>query len=138
MASAEMKKDVIEVREGPRDEWLKCLTALVDSIEGWARELGWSTRRIEKQMKDSEIGDYEAPALLMQEETTRALLDPIGRSAVGAEGVVDLYMMPAFDDIARLVHRDGQWWLHVDEVEPRSLSRESLRGALESMKNHAG
>jgi len=32
------------------------LTALVESIEGWARELGWSTRRIEKKMKDSEIG----------------------------------------------------------------------------------
>lgn len=56
------------------------LTALVESIEGWARELGWSTRRIEKKMKDSEIGSYRAPALVMQEETTRALMDPIGRS----------------------------------------------------------
>lgn len=76
MASAEAK-DAVTDRDGLRAAWVDSLTALVESIEGWARELGWSTRRIEKKMKDSEIGPYRAPALLMQEETTRALMDPI-------------------------------------------------------------
>ncbi len=130
-------------------EWLECLASLVDSIEGWAKEIGWSTRRIEKKLDDSEIGSYQAPALLMQEETTRALLDPIGRSTPGSEGVVDLYLMPAFDDIARLFHRDGEWWLYeassltardeaMEDLKRTLLSRESLQRILESMKKNAG
>ena len=116
------------------------LTALVESIEGWARELGWSTRRIEKKMKDSEIGPYRAPALLMQEDTTRALMDPIGRSTLDADGVVDLDLRPAFNDIARLTSYESQWWLHeasggsTRDAVPVPLSKESLRGILESMK----
>ena len=149
MASVETTKDEIAVRESLKAEWLESLNALVESIEGWSRELGWSTRRIEKKLDDPEIGAYQAPALLMQEETTRALLDPIGRSTPGSEGVVDLYLMPAFDNIARFYHRDGQWWLHhatpetrgdgaILEIKPASLSKESLRGVFESMKKNAG
>jgi hypothetical protein len=53
-------------------------------------------------MEDSQIGKYKAPGLLMQEGTDRILRDPIGRNAPGAEAVVDLYLMPAYDDIATL------------------------------------
>jgi hypothetical protein len=78
-----------------RKEWLHRLTTLVDSVENWTKELGWSTRRIEKEMQDSQIGKYQAPALLLQEGTTRMLLEPIAHDAPGAEGVVDLYLLPA-------------------------------------------
>jgi hypothetical protein len=149
MASVETTNDEAMGRERLKAEWLDCLTALVDLVEGWSRELGWSTRRIEKRLDDSEIGSYQAPALILQEETTRALLDPIGRSTPGSEGVVDLYLMPAFDDIARFYHRDGEWWLYhespesptdgaIENVKPMSLSRASLQGVLESMKKYAG
>src|SRR4051812_45415093 len=83
-----------------RETWLERLGRLVDSVDCWARELGWSTRRIEKPMKDPLLGSYKAPGLLMQEELHRIILDPIGHSSPGTEGVVDLYLMPAFDDIA--------------------------------------
>jgi hypothetical protein len=149
MASVETTNDEALVRERLKAEWLDCLTTLVESVEGWSRELGWSTRRIEKSLDDSEIGPYLAPALIMQEATTRALLDPIGRSTPGSDGVADLYLMPAFDDIARFYHRDGEWWLYhespelptngaIEDVKPMSLSRTSLQGVLESMKKHAG
>lgn len=110
MASVETTKDADAVadRERSKAEWLDSLAVLVDAVEGWSRELGWSTRRIEKTLDDSEIGPYQAPALIMQEETTRALLDPIGRSTPGSDGVVDLYLMPAFDDIARYHVRNGR------------------------------
>ncbi len=43
------------------------------------------------------------PALLMQEGPSAGLiLEPIARSAPGADGVVDLYLLPAYDDIASL------------------------------------
>lgn len=40
---------------------------------------GLVTRQIAKQVKDSRLDGYEAPALLMQKETTGVLLDPVAR-----------------------------------------------------------
>ena len=74
----------------------------MQTVQTWADALGWSTRQIEVTLTDSQIGKYKAPALLLQEDAIRILLEPIGRSAPGAEGVVDLYLMPAYDDIASL------------------------------------
>jgi len=131
-----------------RNEWLGRLTELVDRVEGWARELDWSTRRIEKKMQDSQIGHYKAPALVLQNETCRGLLDPIARSAPGAEGVVDLYLMPAYDDIASLYFCDGAWQLHymfagtssvatIRTGDSQPLSKETLRAVLEEMRANA-
>ena len=64
-----------------REEWLERMSILMESVEKWAEELGWATRRIEKEIDDSEIGRHRVPALLLQQETTRMLLDPIARSA---------------------------------------------------------
>lgn len=101
-AGPDAPRNSIEEPEKLRDEWLSRLCALVDMVESWARELGWASRRIEKEMKDSEIGGYLAPALLIQKETSRVLLEPIARSAPAADGIVDLYLMPAYDDVASL------------------------------------
>src|SRR5258708_4111194 len=110
-----------------RDEWLDRLSKLVGSVKTIAEELGWSTRTIEKTMQDSQIGAYKAPALILQFETIRVLLDPIARSAPGAEGVVDLYLMPAYDDIASLYFCDGVWQLHYmfPDTAPVNTTREA-------------
>ncbi len=102
------------------------LAALIDDVESWVKALDWSTRRIEKPMEDSQIGRYKAPSLLMQEGTDRVLLEPVARSAPGAEGVVDLYLMPAYDDIASLTFADGP----LDAVLPllRYRQRKTARG----------
>ena len=70
-------------------------------------------------MEDSDIGTYQAPALLLQQDTLRMLLEPIARTAPGADGVVDLYLMPAYDDIATLYFADGKWQLHYTFPDPR-------------------
>jgi hypothetical protein len=129
-------------------DWLDRLSALVNDVEGWVKDLGWAVRRVEKPMEDATIGKYKAPALLMQEGVSRVLLEPIGRSAPGTEGVVDLYLMPAYDDIATLYYYDGRWNLHsaspgsapaatVPEAASKSLSKETLQEVLEEMKQHA-
>jgi hypothetical protein len=131
-----------------RKEWLDRLSSLVDLVKGWAAELDWSTRQIEKKMTDSRLGEYTAPALIMQKGTTRVLLDPIARFAPGAEGVVDLYLMPAYDDIASLYFVDGQWRLHymfagspavgtIREADSSPLSKEALIEVLNEMTEHA-
>src|SRR5204863_6014359 len=99
--------------------------------------LDWSTRQIGKKMKDSRLGSYEAPALIMQKETIRVLLDPVARFAPGTDGVVDLYLMPAYDDIASLSFVQGEWRVHymyprtataamIEEAQSRPLSKETL------------
>lgn len=67
-----------------RDEWLTRLDKLVRSVRQWAEEFGWATRRIDKNLEDSQLGTYQAPALLMQKEFARVLLEPIARFAPGA------------------------------------------------------
>ena len=129
--------------------WLKLLDGLIDMVKRWADELGWSTKVIPKPMSDSEVGDYRAPALLLQEGVTRILLEPIARSAPGAQGVADLYLMPAYDDIATLYYYDGKWHVHyakptglavasTREGESRPLTKASLRDVLAEMTSHAG
>ena len=131
-----------------RDEWLERLTHLVSVVENYARELGWSTRRIETRMRDSDVGTYDAPALLLQEETTRILLEPIARVTPGSDGVVDLCLMPAYDDIGNLYFSGSAWRLRyvwpgipstgmIDPAEDQPFSKETLREVLEEMKKHA-
>ena len=111
MATAETSTNQSKDQEMLREEWLDRLSSLVETIRGWAQDLDWSTRRIEKKMEDSQLGTYKAPALLLQKETVRVLLEPIARFARGVEGVVNLYLMPAFDDIATLYFYDDGWKL---------------------------
>ena len=84
----------------------------------------------------------------MQEDTCRILLEPVGRSAPGAEGVVDLYLMPGYDDIANLYYYDNQWHLHytfpgadpaatIPEGKVFPLSKEVLEKVLAEMRQNA-
>ncbi|WP_165064138.1 hypothetical protein [Paludisphaera rhizosphaerae] len=95
-------------------------------------------------MSDSEVGSYQAPALLMQEATTRIILEPIARSAPGAEGVVDLYLLPAYDDIATVYGHSGKWMIQYpfteaveDEADPEPFTRERFDGVLRAMVENA-
>jgi hypothetical protein len=99
-------------------------------------------------MEDSQIGRFKVPGLLMQEGVDRILLEPIGRCAPGAEGVVDLYLMPAYDDIATLYCYEGRWNLHsassktgavetVREAPSKPLSKDTFREVLDEMRQHA-
>jgi hypothetical protein len=128
--------------------WLERLLDLVRTVDAWAKELGWATRIVEKPMEDSQIGRFKVPGLLMQEGVDRILLEPIGRSAPGAEGVVDLYLMPAYDDIATLYYYEGRWNLHsassktgavetVREAPSKPLSKDTFREVLDEMRQHA-
>lgn len=131
-----------------RDAWIERLSSLLNDVAGWAKVLGWDTRRIEKRMEDAQAGVYQAPALLLQQEAVRVLLDPIARSAPGAEGVVDLYLLPAYDDIASLYLVDGSWQLHymfpsqpsvakIRDAESRPFTKEALADVLDAMRANA-
>lgn len=131
-----------------RDEWINRLNHLVSDIEAWARSLDWTARRIDKPMKDSLLGSYRAPGLLLQKEFTRILLDPISRTTPGSEGVADLYLMPALDDIASLYFYDDRWNVHYQlpnselaatlrEAQAKPLTKATLAEVLDEMVRNA-
>jgi len=78
----------------------------------WADELDWATKVVDTKIEDAEIGNYTAPGLHLQQETVRLFLEPVARAAPGTEGVVDLYLMPSYDDIASLYYYDNRWNVH--------------------------
>jgi hypothetical protein len=132
-----------------RDEWIQLLRELVTQVDGWVKPAEWSTREIEKEMEDSVLGPYNAPALLMQRAFVRVLLEPITRFAPGTDGVVDLYRMPAYDDIASVYRVAGEWKLHQASggsstvarargVEPIDLNQENFLRVLEANPGPGG
>lgn len=99
-----------EVAERIRAEWVARLAGLYEQVEAWCRAHDWATRRIERKLDDHEIGAHRVPVLLMQEGITKLILEPIGRMAFGgADGIVDMYRMPAYDNVATLFHESGHW-----------------------------
>ena len=149
MATADVSTNQTEDKEKLREEWLGRLAQLVATVRAWAQARDWLTRQIETKIEDSQLGTYRAPALLLQKETVRVLLEPIAHAAPGLEGIVDFYLMPAYDDIARLFFCDDGWQLHymfpgsqavvtdvrVDETRP--LSKERFQSVLEAMTRNA-
>ena len=128
-----------------RDEWLLRLNDLIQKVETWANSLNWATRRIKVTLNDSVVGSYQASALLLQHEAVRIMFEPIARSAPGADGVVDLYLMPAYDDIATFYFYDGQWriqYMYPSPAEPElrevefPLTFDVLSAVLNEMKQH--
>jgi len=141
-------EEIARERVTERAAWIQRVSDLVKSVEGWAKDFGWSTKRIDKKIEDTRLGNHKAAALLMQEDTIRVLLEPISASAPGSDGLVDLYLMPGYDDIASLYHRDGGWHVHyvfptqkviagIKEGESRPLSKKTLGVVLNEMKKHA-
>jgi hypothetical protein len=136
-------------RATARNEWLERLRRLVETVREWAEDLGWATRVVDKKLEDAEIGNYKAPGLLLQRDTVRLFLEPVARDAPGTEGIVDLYLMPSYDDIASFYYYNNRWNVQyvfqdeaivakVREAEAKSLTKPILRKVLDEMKAHAG
>jgi len=126
-------------------EWLRRLASLVNEIEGWARASGWRTRRIAKTVSERRLGTYKVPVLLMEKDTVEVVLNPVARFVPGANGAVDLYVAPAYDDIATLYLEGDRWVLHyadrpdpiatssVIEIKPHPYSETTIREILDGM-----
>ena len=129
--------------------WQDRLKILVRDVKGWVEKAGWRTRTIEKPINDRKFGRHTVPVLLMERNAVEVALNPVSPHVPGAEGGVDLYLVPAYDDIASLYFERGQWVIHyylpvaseathsVTEVEPVPLSEESVNRVLDAIASHA-
>jgi hypothetical protein len=121
----------------------------VQEVREWAERAGWRTRTIEKWIDDRKLGKHKVPILLMEKDTIEVALKPVSPLVPGAQGAVDLYLVPAYDDIASLYFESGQWRIHYDfPPELREghstidggvlpLSEETIIRVLGSIASHA-
>jgi hypothetical protein len=123
MPELKLPKKPVENWEQVRDEWVRAVEQLVSDVEGWCREQDWPTRRIDKRLEESRIGEYVVPALIIQADLVKLMLEPAARFASGSEGVLDLYRMPQYDDAASILRRDSGW-VYVATITEDKLARE--------------
>ena len=131
-----------------KGEWLDRLGALVDEVKGWAQASGWRTRRIDKTVTERGLGTYKVPVLLMEKDTVEVVLNPVARFVPGANGAVDLYVAPAYDDIASLYLEGDHWVLNYagrsdseatgssTEIISRPYTEQAIRTILDGMAVH--
>jgi hypothetical protein len=143
MATREVIQEIDS--DAVRRQWLDRLGALVEEVKGWAQASGWRTRRIDKTVKERRLGTYKVPVLLMEKDTVEVVLNPVARFVPGGNGAVDLYVAPAYDDIASLYFEGDRWVVHyanrpdpkesesVIEIKPRPYSEQSIREILDGM-----
>lgn len=132
----------------PRDQFRKRVDDLIMKVREWVEPHEWVTKTYPKKMRDADHQVYEVPALFLQKGPTRILLDPIAYDVPGTEGVVDLYLMPTYDDMASLYFEQGHWRMHYAfpeameahsaiESESRLLSEATMNEVLDSIAIHA-
>jgi hypothetical protein len=102
-----------------------------------------------KKLRDLDGQVYLIPGLFLQKGPIRVLLDPVAYDVPGAEGVVDLYLMPTYDDLASLYFEEGAWRIHyafppdpkethsVIETKALPLSEQTVNDVLDSIAAHA-
>jgi len=129
--------------------WQDRLNILVHEVKEWVERAGWRTRTIEKPIDDRKLGRHTVPVLLMEKDTVKVALNPVSPLVAGAQGAVDLYLVPAYDDIASLYFNTGQWVIHYAfpadprethsgiEAEAMPLSEEAIIRVLNSIASHA-
>ncbi len=115
--------------EEVRKEWLDRLDRLLTNVEQWTAGTDWVTRRIDKVMEERGIGEYVAQALLMQNGVVRLLLEPIALYTANSEigGVVDLYRMPAYDDILKLFQMGEVWYISYADFASFDIGDDPIR-----------
>jgi hypothetical protein len=131
-----------------RAEWLERLNALALEVKGWVEPAGWRTRLASKPTRDSVLGRFEVPLLLMERDGVEVALNPASRFVSGSEGAVDLYVVPAYDEVAGPYFEAGHWVIYhvtheaeaagIREPEGLPLSETTLTRVLDEMATRGG
>jgi hypothetical protein len=113
----------IDDPEAVKAEWLDRLAALFSLVKGWVEGSGWRTREVTKPVTEPGLGRYEVLLLIMERDEVEIVVSPVARTFPGASGVVDLSLMPAYDDVASLCFEGGQWVIrHAYPPDPMASS----------------
>ena len=135
--------------EAVRAECLDRLDALISLVKNWVEASGWRTRRVTKPVTEPGLGRHEVPLLLIERGEVGVALSPLARIDPRGDGVVDLYLMPAYDDVVSLHFEGGGWFISdafpTDPTAPRlvienerlSLNEGTMNRVLDAVAAHA-
>ncbi len=116
------------------------VTDLVGQVKSWTGPHEWVAKEYSKRMRHGAEDIFEVPALQLQKGPVRLLLDPIAYDVPGTEGVVDLYMMPTYDDAARFSFANGAWTIRYASPERDKkkipLSDHAVNKVLDTIASH--
>lgn len=94
-------------------EWAETIEIVEKQVEKWSAESGWRSRRVDKKLSESLIGDYKAPQLLIYAEPNLYVLDPIARFVPGSQGSFDFAIQPSYDTTSLYRDDSGHWYVHL-------------------------
>ncbi len=130
-------------------QFKKRVEALTEEIRGFVEPHEWVTKPYPKKFRDSDQTTHMIPALFLQKGPVRVLLDPVAYDVPGSEGVVDLYLMPTYDDMASLYFEKGHWLIRYssppisleqsqgEEADVIPLSEATINQVLDSIAANA-
>ncbi len=118
----------VEDPEAERAEWLGQLNALASQVRTWVEKAGWRTRLVSKPTRDGVLSRFEVPLLLMERDGVQIALNPVSRFSFDTKGIVDLYVVPAYDEVANLYLMDEGWELAYQFVREGSTERQDVVG----------
>ena len=135
----------------PREikDWLEQLKELVDNVKGWAEAAGWETRQTCRDVFEKEGSCYEVPVLVVNRDESEVSLVPVDRKVPGSDGLVALFLMPDFDDVASFYMEKGQWFFRyafrsvstethsTNKTERFTLTEETLARVLNDIAAYA-
>jgi hypothetical protein len=87
---------------------IKLIRTFKDALAGTE----WSTREQPRKLLDEKGLPFTAPSLFVWRGPTSLSLDPTGYDIPGADGVVDLYLLPDYAPVATLYLEAGVWRVH--------------------------
>jgi hypothetical protein len=111
MASSTLPTKPVENWEQVRDEWVAAVESVVRDAEAWSKNQGWATRLDPKTIREDRLGEYTVPRLLIHTLDGRLLLVPVARYVGGADGRIDLFLMPSYDSVP-ITRTAGGWSIH--------------------------
>jgi hypothetical protein len=101
-------KVVKAVRKIMRDEWTGAAGELIEQARHWAEARNWPTSLYAKKISEDFIGTYELNRLIFAAQGAQLLLNPVGRFVSGADGMVEMAVLPAYDSVT-VVRQEGRW-----------------------------
>ena len=90
------------------NEWIQNVRQLCRDVHTWSEEQGWQVVEGQIEIREEPFGIYTLPELTLTLPEGKVLLKPVGRQIYGAEGRVDLYSYPAWDEV-HLMRVQGKW-----------------------------
>lgn len=122
-------------------DWESAANSLIQQVEGWARDLGWNTRREAKDLTETLIGSYRLDRLYLHAEGNLYVLEPLARFVAGGSGGFVLSLQLSSNSTGIYRHSDGVWRVHLqadgdpEVTEGDRLSKESFCAALRELRS---